>query len=108
MRRSWTVASFNALNKGTHTPSRGFPSRSILSVKRRHVSLSLCLSLSRRSTKHEGTKRKAEREEEVKERERQRKTWQIENVRFDVIVCMSGFPIYSQFDWQEGRAKRGV
>lgn len=41
VRRSWTVASFNALNKGTHTPSRGFPSRSILSVKRRHVSLSL-------------------------------------------------------------------
>lgn len=106
MRRSWTVASFNALNKGTHThtlPHEDIPAE-VFCLSNADMSLSLSLSLSRRSTKHEGTKRKAEREEEVKERERQRKTWQIENVRFDVIVCMSGFPIYSQFDWQKGRA----
>lgn len=30
--------------------------------------------------------------------ERRRRTRQNENVRFDVIVCMSGFPIYSQLD----------
>lgn len=42
------------------------------------------------------------------ERERDRWTWrdraktrENENVRFDVIVCMSGFPIYSQF-WLAG------
>ena len=53
---------------------------------------------------------KVEREGEVKEREREmdmqreRKQDRMENVRFDVIVCMSGFAICSWFDWQKGRA----
>ena len=44
-----------------------------------------------------------EREREM-DMQRERKQDRMENVRFDVIVCMSGFAICSWFDWQKGRA----
>lgn len=86
--------------------------RSILSVSCRHAS-SLSLRFTQRKYKTRGNKeREVEREErrrtrwtrerQMDEQRERGKTTEMENVRFDVIVWMSGFPIYSRLDWQEG------
>lgn len=86
--------------------------RSILSVSCRHAS-SLSLRFTQQKYKTRGNKeREVEREErrrtrwtrerQMDEQRERGKTTEMENVRFDVIVWMSGFPIYSRLDWQEG------